>query len=660
VHRRVGRRLAGALAAAAIVAALIPALAGIVVPALAVSCDPTRVGLSTTCRATITDTAAATGLLQPGGTGKSIAGGVFTRDGVPVSAVPVRIATKKIYWNTLEATRDAVTLAPIESVLDTAESRGFDGVRLRFSFGADAPTWAKAIGDGPIDYVEPQGGTMTTIPDVWDPAYQAEVAELMAAVAARYDADPRVLLVFASGAQTYYSEPFIRGITEQRNRTNLLAAGYTKALDQAAQKWQLDIMRVFHETPVGLAYNPWQYVNPDGSGGGSVAFMAEVMDYHLSLFGDRTVLQNNSIRSSYISDPPPMYAEFLSRLDAPGTTQYQVAGALRIGDADATMRWAIDYLQASGVELVNGYPEYYTDAELTTYDSALMANGGTPTAPATVTWSTSGGGAFSGAACAPDGSDVTVCSVRYLPRPGSVGEHTISATYTGSAISLGPVSTQLRVWKRASATSLVCTSPIPAGGKSHCTAQVSDANGGETIAPTGTLAVALDGVEAASCSLGATSGSSSSCAVDIPAVTGTHQVTAAFGGDADHFASASAAVSLIVEAPAEEPPVEEPPAEEPPADTTAPVVDLVAPNDGATFIRGGKVTLIASAIDDVGVTRVVFAINGAVKCTLTQPEWTCQWTLPKGKTTTYTIAVTAFDAAGNSSSHRISVSTVKG
>ena len=661
VRGRVVRRTAGALAVAAIVASLIPALAGISVPTLSVSCDPTRVGLATTCRATITDTTSTSGITLLGTTQtKAIAGGVFTRDGVPVSAEPVRIATKKIYWDTLEATRDVVTLAPIENVLDTAEARGFDGVRLRFSFGVDAPQWAKAIADGPIDYVEPQSNIIATIPDVWDPAYQAEVEELMTAVAAKYDADPRVLLVFASGAQTYYSEPFIRGITEQRNRTNLLAAGYTKALDQAAEKWQLDIMRVFHQTPVGLAYNPWQYVNADGSGGGSVAFMAEVMDYHLSLFGNRTVLQNNSVRSSYISDPPPMYAEFLSRLARPGTTQFQLAGATRVGDADAAMQWAIDYLKASGVELVNGYPEYYTDAQLTSYDTALVSNV-TPSAPEGVAWSTSGGGYFSGSSCAPDGIGVTTCSVRYLPRPGTVGEHTITATYTGSALSLAPVSVQLRVWKRASTTTLACTTPVPAGGTSRCTATVTDETGGEVIVPTGTITIAADGVEAGSCALGAGSGPTSTCAVDVSATAGTHQVTASYGGDADHFASTSGSAQVTVESPpAEEPPAEEPPAEEPPADTTAPAVQILSPADGASLPRGVKVALTAAVSDDVGVTRLVFEINGSVKCSLTQPAWTCQWTPPKGKTGTFTIVARAFDAAGNSSSTQISVTTIKG
>jgi len=629
----------------------------------AVTCDPTRVGVATTCRATIAETDPNTSSLPTEGMPKPIAQGVFTRDNFPPAGSPIRIITKKIYWDTLEATRDIVTLAPIESVLDTAESRGFDGVRLRFSFGADAPQWAKTIGEGPIDYLEAQSDTLTTIPDIWDPAYQAEVEELMVAVAAAYDADPRVLLVFASGAQTYYSEPFMRGISAQQNRTNILAAGYTKALDQAAQTWQLDIMRVFRRTPVGLAYNPWQFINPDGSAGISVAYTAQVMDYHLSLFGDRTVLQNNSIRSSYIADPPPIYAEFLTRLDEPGTTQYQAAGATRIGDADATMDWAIDYLKASGVELVNGYTTFHTDAEITDYDAAMTSDATQPVTHA-VSWSASGNGTFSGSSCDAGGVGVTTCTVRYRPGSGSAGEHTITATYSGSAISTGSVSTLLRVSPRLSATTLTCVTPVLAGAKSSCTASVSDGSGGQVSAPTGTVRIAVDGVVAASCELTAASGSASGCEAEVVAASGTHEVRARYGGDIDHQASASAAMSLTGEAPPEEPPSEEPPPEEPPAppaDTIAPTVTIVSPADGSTIKKGRTIKVVATATDDVGVIKVEFAADGVVKCRdVETTAMTCAWSVPKSGSTGFTVTVTAWDEAGNVGSQQIQIKIVNG
>lgn len=309
----------------------------------------------------------------PTGDEKAIARGVFTRDNMPPAGTPVRIATKKVYWKDIEPSQGSKSRTPILSVLDQAQGRGLEGVRLRPTLGAYAPTWAKNLANGPITMFESQGGTSFTMPDLWSPEYQTAVESLFTWMATQFDNDPRVLAVFASGAMTYYAEPFIRNINTQQNRDNMLAAGYTRAEDEALQKWQLDIMSGFTKTPIGLAYNPFQFVNANGSAGSSLAYTAEVMDYHLGAFGVRTILQNNSIRSSYIASPPPLYAEFLSRLSEPGTTSYQVAGATRVGNADATMNWAIDYLEASGVELVNGYTNFHTNAELADYDARLRA-----------------------------------------------------------------------------------------------------------------------------------------------------------------------------------------------------------------------------------------------------------------------------------------------
>jgi hypothetical protein len=276
--------------------------------------------------------------------------GIFTRQSIPAAGTAVRTATVNVNWSVLEATRDVITLGPIESALDTAESRGLDGVRLRVMVGRLSPQWAKELGDGPIPFQVTESGVTSygTIPDIWEWDYRTEVRELFAAIAAQYDSDPRLRLVFATGMMTWYAESFIRSFAEAPNRTAVLAAGYTKELDADLQKWQLDWMLPFVQTPVGLAYNPWQWMNPDGTWGSSIPFMEEVMDYHTFQFGARTVLQNNSIRSSYIGAVPAMYTSFLER---PGVVhQFQTAAANRVGDEEATIRWAHDYLGANGVE----------------------------------------------------------------------------------------------------------------------------------------------------------------------------------------------------------------------------------------------------------------------------------------------------------------------
>jgi hypothetical protein len=279
----------------------------------------------------------------------------------------------QVRWADVEATQGVRSRAVIESILAQAVTKGFPGVRLRPMLGKDSPPWAKAIGGGPITYTEPQGGSTITIPDLWDASFQLAAKNFLAWMAAQFDTDDRLLLVFATGAMAFYAEPCIRGSTNAANRTNLIAAGYTIAADKALQNAQLDWMDHFVETPIGLAYTPLQEIDSVSAQHTSVADMADIMDYHISKFGARTVLQNNSIRSSYVADPPDMYAEMIARNAY--NLQFQCAGSTHIGSFPATMEWACDYLEASGVELVNGYPTKATDAQITDWDTRLQANG---------------------------------------------------------------------------------------------------------------------------------------------------------------------------------------------------------------------------------------------------------------------------------------------
>lgn len=316
---------------------------------------------------------------SPSTTAKAIPRGVFTRDGFAPVGGPVQIPTVKVYWNAIEQTQGSRSRAPIESVLATAVSKGFPGVRIRPAVGAYAPTWAKAFGDGPITYTEPQGGSVVTVPDLWNASYQNAVANLFAWMASEFDDDDRFLAVFTSGASTYYQEPLLRGTQSAANRVAFLAAGYTQAADIALQHDSLSWMTAFQRTPVGLSYNPLQLINETtGAGQTSVAEMIDLMDDHRATFGtDRTILQNNSIRSC-AGWPSAAYQQMYDELVAQSTTyetQYQVAGSTHICDFDATMEYAIETLNATGVELVNGYQNLATTAEIEDWDTRLIANG---------------------------------------------------------------------------------------------------------------------------------------------------------------------------------------------------------------------------------------------------------------------------------------------
>jgi hypothetical protein len=280
---------------------------------------------------------------------KPITEGIFTRTLMPFpeASSAVKVVSKPLYWSEVEPVRGQRSRAPLDSVLAECEARG-QTWRIRPMLGKDAPEWAKQLGAGPIPFsITEHGKRQTgTVSDVWDPGYQDAAAGFMAWLAAEVDADPLVALVFASAGMTWYAEPLIR--TYPENEQALIAAGVTMEADAFVQKWQLDIMTPFTRTPVGLAYNPWQHRRPDGTIENDTRYMAEVMDHHIALFGERTVLQNNSIRDQDISYPRPMYRAFVERPHA--VHQFQCAAAGRVGDEEATIRWAHRHLNATGVE----------------------------------------------------------------------------------------------------------------------------------------------------------------------------------------------------------------------------------------------------------------------------------------------------------------------
>ena len=96
----------------------------------------------------------------------------------------------------------------------------------------------------------------------------------------------------------------------------------------------------------------------------------------------------------------------------------------------------------------------------------------------------------------------------------------------------------------------------------------------------------------------------------------------------------------------------------PPVDSQAPAVDVTAPADGATVM--GIVEITVSASDNVAVTSVAIAINGATKATLTAAPYRYSWNTSAEANGTYAISATALDAAGNAASDADTSVTISG
>jgi hypothetical protein len=85
----------------------------------------------------------------------------------------------------------------------------------------------------------------------------------------------------------------------------------------------------------------------------------------------------------------------------------------------------------------------------------------------------------------------------------------------------------------------------------------------------------------------------------------------------------------------------------PAADTTAPTVSITSPLPGSVP-RTTRLTLTASASDNVGVVSVSFWVNNSrLLCTDLSAPYSCPWKVPGATGKTYQLKATTTDGAGN-------------
>jgi hypothetical protein len=96
-------------------------------------------------------------------------------------------------------------------------------------------------------------------------------------------------------------------------------------------------------------------------------------------------------------------------------------------------------------------------------------------------------------------------------------------------------------------------------------------------------------------------------------------------------------------------------------DTTAPTTSITAPANGATV--SGTVSVTASASDNVGVTKVEFWLDGALRTTDTASPYSWSWDTTAFANSAHSLVTKAYDAAGNagtSSTVTVTVSNSSG
>ena len=293
----------------------------------------------------------------------------------------------EVKWKDLQQTEGGAISGSGKTLIDGLLAAGTK-FRLRLLTGAgravsepQCPSWLLA-GAGTWLAVNPQSGFSANCPKWWTTFYKDAYADLHTKLAALWDGDIKV--VFSTGGMTIFAEPCIKGLSSSQNRTNLNNAGYTIALDKAANTSFANSMTAWGQTNVGYAYNPYQFLNTTNlTFYSDEAYSRSLMETYRSLLGARHIIQNNSIRSSYIDNPGGTrpytslaYSGLYTDIVAMGPpVSFQTATLDRVGDLNKTLLWAID-MAAHAAELPGGFETAttLTEAQRIARDADLKAN----------------------------------------------------------------------------------------------------------------------------------------------------------------------------------------------------------------------------------------------------------------------------------------------
>jgi hypothetical protein len=291
--------------------------------------------------------------------------------GIWPNIVDVRVTY--LNWADLQPGPHRFRLDRIGKIVRSVRHDG-DVLRLRIFAGRGAPDWVKRR-FGTVRVVDPVDGMDAAVPRWWRRGFMRVYRRFQAHLAARFDDNPTIRAVTITGAMTVHGEPFIRGVTSPTTRRNLRRAGYTQRKDRRAILASIRAHRPWHRTRQILNLNPWQFVRRDGSFGQDVTFTNKAMNRFRATFGRRAILQNNSIRSRYITDTMPgQLGEMFAHMRAlGGPLSFQTARSSRVGDLAVVLAWCVDQ-GAHGVEVQRGAVDQITAATAAEIDSALEAN----------------------------------------------------------------------------------------------------------------------------------------------------------------------------------------------------------------------------------------------------------------------------------------------
>ncbi len=177
-------------------------------------------------------------------------------------------------------------------------------IKVRVLCGVASPDWVKEkcgsfilITDLADHATSPQDSLM---PKFWQPKFISAYSSLQKKLASIYDTVPEITEIVNGGTGALYAESFIRfagnaGITKQ-NSINYINAGWSADKDLAAIKNSIDVMKVWKNTRVSMAFNEFIQIEQPPNVYRESAPTKTMIDYFISTMGKQAVLGNNGLR----------------------------------------------------------------------------------------------------------------------------------------------------------------------------------------------------------------------------------------------------------------------------------------------------------------------------------------------------------------------------
>ncbi|HEX2235985.1 MAG TPA: malectin domain-containing carbohydrate-binding protein, partial [Actinomycetota bacterium] len=279
----------------------------------------------------------------------------------------------------------------IDSMLSNHPNMKF---RLRIMAGRFAPSWLKKMSgpalsgsgrdcsrEGGIAIVQPSNNISSCVPYFWRDVALTEYEELMAEVARRYEAEPRVLDVVNSACMTNWAEPFIRAGSHTASNTRLWRAGLNETTDRRCLERSMEIHdRLFARTRVSLATHvQWQIIVDPATDSNGVAPSWDkervLLDGFRSRYGAKLVVQNNGLGGNEGCASGDPTSGLWCWMKAAATPKgFQTEGDSKLSARGYTVGHAVQQGIAMGACFVE-HNQFGTDAtQARSYDEQLKAN----------------------------------------------------------------------------------------------------------------------------------------------------------------------------------------------------------------------------------------------------------------------------------------------